>query len=177
MWNQRDHPHDQSIGANLFEGCRLTAIYDRKVIMRVGARDIRIKRPVILGPNAFEEATKDNQSYRLMTVIGHVLRRPVEVQNAGHTAIVWALRCGHDPVHLWGFDSLWTNKRTTATDEVFPATAGPEAPKPWNKSWREIFDAHPKAVFPVHAPEGATLCMKDLNRHFRLVHEPSPQPA
>ena len=161
---------EMSIGSNLFQGCRLTAIYDRKLIAEVSGKKYRIRRPIVVGPNAVDEAIRDQGFLRNTVVVGFVFKRPIRVYCAGQTAVLWALRCGYSEVHLWGFDSLWTGGRHTDSDAQWPRSPDlTKAPDGWGKGWNFLFGTYTEAKLKVHLPEGEKVRMGGLNRHFEAV--------
>ena len=150
--------------------------------MKSSANKRRIRRPAILVGNAAEHCLQDDNAFRKMVVVGLVRKRPIRIFNAGHGAIVWALRCGYSPIHLWGFDSIWNGLRETDSDAVWPRGRNlAKAPDGWAKSWSLIFDAYQDLVLRVHCPVGTELPRRgplaDARHHFKLIHEPTPQPA
>lgn len=158
-----EHVHEMSIGANLEQRCRLTSIYDRKIISEVCGKKRRINRPVILVGNAAEHALQEADFYRRAVVVGIVRQRPLKPQNAGQGALIWAMRCGYDPIHIYGWDSLYTGERKTDSDQFWPRPPTLcQEPNGWRKGWMNIFDVFKSAHFYLHVPEGVQ--RKDLFR-------------
>ena len=79
-----------------------------------------------------------------------------KVQNAGQAAVLWCLRLGLDEIHLWGFDSLWTNSRVTSTDE-WNGQKTPKMAEKWVTGWKLLFREFPKSQLHVH---GGTMLHK-----------------
>lgn len=150
-----NHLHEMSIGANLEERCRLTSIYDRKIVSEVCGKKRRIRRPVVLVGNAAEHSLQEPGFYQRAVVVGIVRQRPIKPQNAGQGALIWALRCGFDPIHMWGWDSLYTGERKTDSDRFWPRPPTlVQEPEGWRKGWRNIFETYKEARFTLHVPEG-----------------------
>lgn len=69
--------------------------------------------------------------------------------NSGHHATLYAIEQHQDTVktvHLWGFDSFWTDDISSSSDNHFrdgmkPRERTPVA-KDWRLYWDEIFDKH-----------------------------------
>lgn len=173
FWIPEDHANEPSIGCNLYEGCRWTAIYDKKIAGELNAKKRRIRRPVIAVGNFAEAVLMSPDALKHIVLFGIVRKRPLRIHNAGVGAILWALRAGYGPIDLYGFDSLYTRKRTTDSDKFWPR---PEtltaAPPGWMKSWVNIFEAYPDLKLNLHLPEGQRMKSKEINKHFNLVFHP-----
>lgn len=176
FWRLSDHVSEHSIGCNLEEACRWTSIYDRKILSEVTGKKRRVVRPAILVGNAAEEYRNDHSAGHRMVVIGTVEKKPLRIFNAGHGAIVWALRAQLEPIHLWGFDSIWTGLRETDSDQYWPRGDDlTKAPVGWAKSWSLIFEVYTNLTLLVHCPEGSALPKRsplmEFRQHFQLIYE------
>ena len=84
-------------------------------------------------------------------------------QNAGQVGVLWSLRVGFDDILLVGFDSLWTNRRKSYTDQEKRGKRSEAAkekvlsPERWKTGWDNIFKEFPEARITARCPEGKTL--------------------
>lgn len=159
----------RSIGANHATDTDMVVIVDRWPIGKIMMDKWRPKAPIILGPAAWDEARSCNVWKRLK-IHGVVNSYSPDV-NAGQCGTVWALRTRFD-VHLWGFDSLWTGKRTTSTDSVWAEWKGGKPSKTkaanrWGNAWQSIRNEFPEDQITVHLPEGNELA-KDYDGFMRM---------
>lgn len=72
--------------------------------------------------------------------------------NSGHlAALYYSQQC--KTVHLWGFDSLFSDDLTSQVDSVIPRHGRPKLNKHWHPIWLEVF-AKSKCNFVLHIPKG-----------------------
>lgn len=83
--------------------------------------------------------------------------------NAGHHAL---LHFGnlHQEIHLWGFDSMFSEDLTSQSDVIIPRNQRPKLNKHWYPQWCNIMDNITATVY-VHVPQGKQLEIK----HERLI--------
>lgn len=71
--------------------------------------------------------------------------------NSGHHAVnYYSTRC--QEIHLWGFDSIWSNDLTSQCDTVIPRYARPPLNKYWHPIWQQLLDKTDCRLV-VHMPE------------------------
>ena len=72
--------------------------------------------------------------------------------NSGHLAAkYYSQQCR--TIHLWGFDSLFSEDVTSQVDSVIPRHSRPKLNKYWHPIWQEIF-ATSNCNFVLHIPKG-----------------------
>ena len=73
--------------------------------------------------------------------------------NAGHHAVLHHNTMAQQ-IHLWGFDSLFSQDLTSQTDAIIPRHHRPPLNNHWHPIWREILDQCYCTVV-LHLPQGA----------------------
>jgi hypothetical protein len=71
--------------------------------------------------------------------------------SAGHHAVEYHAPMT-DEVHMWGFDSIWTNDYTSQMDNLVPRGKRPNLNQQWIPHWQNIFDANKNTQFIIHTP-------------------------
>lgn len=72
--------------------------------------------------------------------------------NSGHHAVLhFSKQC--NTIHLWGFDSLFSDDLTSQVDKVVPRHHRPKLNKYWHPIWMEIFDRVDCEIV-LHIPKG-----------------------
>jgi hypothetical protein len=165
-----------SIGCNLTEDTNSVVVTDARIAGEILLGKQRITRPVILGPQAYRYVESNRGVTRKISLIGAVPPRDKQdtidrdPQNAGQTAVLWALRVGFSDIRLIGFDSLWTGSRETLTEKHYPQSEkyyrnniDNKAPaEKWAKGWHAVFKEFPEAKLQVYCPEWAVLPYKRM---------------
>lgn len=176
----RKDPGRIAVGCNYSPDTDLICVYDRAPLHSLQAPDhpFESDQPLILGPNAFDTSKNLPKIHRQRKIVGLVHREPRKVKNAGQAAVLWALRIGFREVHLWGFDSLFSNTRKSysdqpITDSYKPLTRAlgpgtPDLPIKWAAGWDIIHEEFRRQKFHVHAPKGAKL---NHRKYILVEHE------
>jgi len=74
--------------------------------------------------------------------------------NSGHHA-VYKHRTANE-IHLWGFDSMFSDNLTSQCDAIIPRSTRPPLNKHWHPIWCEILDQTSADVY-VHMPDECEL--------------------
>jgi len=75
-------------------------------------------------------------------------------KNSGHHAVETLAKKGYDIIHLWGFDSLWSEDLTSAMDYKVPRPTRPDLNRWWRPIWKDIFAKYPQTEFVLHKTKG-----------------------
>ena len=62
-----------------------------------------------------------------------------------------------DEIHLWGFDSIWTENFGSQMDTLVPRGKRPNLNLQWIPHWKNIFEQYHETRFVIHAPQDAVL--------------------
>jgi len=54
-------------------------------------------------------------------------------------------------IHLWGFDSMFSDDLTSQMDSLVPRNGRPPLNKHWHPLWQGLFEEHYDTVFVIHA--------------------------
>lgn len=156
------------IGCNAYQGADFCAVMDKNPLAMMHSKRVKQKAPLILGYAAWELTRNLNLQGRV-DVHGVVQKKGnKKVRNAGQVAILWALRTGFSPLHLWGFDSLWTGRRDSSSNEEFGCKKE-NAPPRWRHGWDVIFEEFPSARLIVHLPKGESIKTPGFAKEYHDV--------
>jgi hypothetical protein len=96
--------------------------------------------------------------------------------NSGHHATLYAIKANYSNiknVHLWGFDTFWSDNLQSNTDSIVDRTPGTRTKanvaKEWREFWVKIFSDHPNIMFTVHS-NNLTLSDYFTNKCKNLVY-------
>lgn len=78
-----------------------------------------------------------------------------ERYNAGLYAVEYSTRHSYE-IHLWGFDSLFSDDLTSQMDALVPRTSRPNLNRWWRPHWQQLFEQHTNIQFVIHIPKGET---------------------
>ena len=76
--------------------------------------------------------------------------------SAGHHAVEHHAP-STDRIHLWGFDSIWTNSYGSQMDSMVPRGTRPNLNAHWIPHWQRIFSDFSSVEFVIHAPSDAKI--------------------
>lgn len=117
--------------------------------------------PVFCTPSVKDYAIKKNLSGDW-----HPVYEKRERYNAGLHATEYATRLSKK-IHLWGFDSLFSDDLTSQMDALVPRNSRPPLNKWWRPHWQALFDANPTVDFVIHIPQGKTCDKFAENVHIQ----------
>jgi hypothetical protein len=83
--------------------------------------------------------------------------------NAGHHAVLYHSKMTSE-IHLWGFDSLFSQDLTSQTDAIIPRHTRPPLNNHWHPIWLEILEQIDCRVV-LHIPKGAKCAIKHDKIH------------
>jgi len=70
--------------------------------------------------------------------------------SAGHHAVEYHAPMT-DEVHMWGFDSIWTDDYSSQVDDIIPRGTRPNLNLHWIPHWKTIFNQYPQTKFLIHS--------------------------
>mgnify|MGYP000141471507 CR=1 FL=1 len=73
--------------------------------------------------------------------------------NAGLHAVEYSTRHSKE-IHLWGFDSMFSQDLTSQMDTLVPRPGRPKLNKWWRPYWQALFLEHSTTKFVIHIPQG-----------------------
>lgn len=73
--------------------------------------------------------------------------------NSGHHAVMYSAQHTQQAIHLWGFDSMWSNDLQSQVDAVIPRHKRPQLNTHWRPLWNTILQKT-KCPIIIHAPKG-----------------------
>lgn len=124
------------------------SMIDDKIPQLMDKENIKITVPVWCSDNV----VRCSQRLGIKLDIRTIYQR-VHKQNSGHYA-ARELAKTHDELHLWGFDSLWSDDLTSRMDQKIPRNGRPALNRHWHPLWQAIFDEHSHCKFIIHKPKG-----------------------
>lgn len=143
------------------ESYDVLSIIDDKVLNWMQKHNWHTERTVWCTPNI--EKTQQRLNLGLDT---QVLYTRQSRKNSGHHAVECLAKKGYDIIHLWGFDSMWTEDLTSAMDTKVPRPQRPPLNRWWRPIWNEIFETYPNTQFVLHANQGeVTVEAENLKIH------------
>jgi hypothetical protein len=74
--------------------------------------------------------------------------------NSGVHAADYAAKHSKE-IHLWGFDSMYSDDLTSQMDELVPRPGRPPLNKHWHPIWQEVFKLRKDVKFVLHCPTGS----------------------
>jgi hypothetical protein len=75
--------------------------------------------------------------------------------NSGHHAVEYlSTRPNVAVIHIWGFDSMWSDNLTSEMDVKIKRPARPNLNTQWRPHWINIFARHSMIKYIVHKPSG-----------------------
>ena len=107
--------------------------------------------PVLCTPDVKNYAVKMNREGHWFDVYKKIHR-----YSAGHQAVNHHAGMT-DEVHMWGFDSIWTNEYYSQMDVIVPRPKRPNLNQQWIPHWQEMFAKYKDTEFIIHAPQHAQL--------------------
>jgi hypothetical protein len=141
-----------------------TVMMDVKPIMQF-YQGYKLSIPLVISERCESYIAKDKKgwerlpadSFVLFDVIPMIHEKPNKYpMNSGHHATLYGINRNKETVktvHLWGFDSFWSNDISSRTDELVKRTGGPRVnlsvSAEWRKYWSEIFDKHKNIKFVI----------------------------
>lgn len=106
------------------------------------------RTPVLCLPATKDYAKKQNRGGDWLAVY-----EKRERYNAGIYAVEYSIRHSNE-IHLWGFDSMYSNDLTSQMDTLVPRPGRAPLNKWWRPNWRKLFELHPDVKFSIHIPKG-----------------------
>lgn len=100
--------------------------------------------------------TKEIKEYALKNNISGDWFPVYEKQSRWNSGIHAANHCAQHSkeIHLWGFDSMFSNDLSSQMDNLVPRNR-PPLNKWWHPIWKTVFDAHANVKFVLHCPVGS----------------------
>jgi hypothetical protein len=115
------------------------------------------RRPVFCTQTVKDYAFKKNISGDF-----HPVYNKIERYNAGLHAARYNAQLTKE-IHLWGFDSLYSDVLESQMDTLVPRHSRPPLNKWWRPHWQELFDEFQQIEFVVHMPNGRQLDFEKPN--------------
>jgi len=107
-----------------------------------------------------ETAEKLNIQGEWIEAIGTLERR----MNSAHALVRYLFETDKpNCIHLWGFDSLYSQDLTSQMDTWFPRPARPPLNQQWHPHWQKFFDADPSIEWIIHIPKGENCLVQAPN--------------
>ena len=97
--------------------------------------------------------------------------------NSGHQAVKRLCDLGYTDIHLWGFDSVWSQDLSSTMDDRIPRShRKPTLKQDWHQHWRELHQTYTDVEFTVHCPAHRTY-LNDETRfkwhtHLDISYQP-----
>ena len=159
---------------NYFIGCNfsdpslrpdLTIMLDARPIMRF-YEGYKLSIPLVISNRCEDYIVKDQGGWDSLSQDAFVLAGIIKMHhdkskdypmNSGHHATLYAIDFNKDTIkeiHLWGFDTFWSNDLASRTDPLVKRTVEPRI-RPsianvWRLYWLKIFSEHPHIQFIIH---------------------------
>lgn len=127
------------------------AIIDIVVVNWMKDNNYQPNVPIMCTNKVKEHAVKQNRNGHWFDVF-EIKHR----YSAGHHAVEHHASMT-DEIHLWGFDSIWTNEYASQMDTLVPRGRRPNLNQQWLPHWQNIFADAKNTQFIIHAPEHAQL--------------------
>lgn len=124
------------------------SIIDPKTIVFMKNSGWRPRTPVFCTEQIRNVARKHNIEGDFFPVYDTVPRK-----NSGHHAVTW-MQGFSTEIHLYGFDSIFSDDLTSQCDAVIPRHTRPPLNKYWHPIWQEILEQIQIPVI-LHLPKGA----------------------
>lgn len=131
------------------ESYDVLSVIDDKVLHWMQKNNWRTERTVWCTENI--EKTQQRLKLDLDT---QILYQRQSRKNSGHHAVDCLATKGYEIIHLWGFDSMWTEDLTSAMDCKVPRPQRPPLNRWWRPIWNDIFKKHSNTQFVLHANQG-----------------------
>jgi hypothetical protein len=161
LFNRNDWSNDHEfVGCNFSDPALnpdYTVMMDAKPIMKF-YQGYKLSIPLVISERCESYIAKDkggwnklaNDAFVLCDIIPMIHEQPNKYpMNSGHHATLYAINRNKETVktvHLWGFDSFWTNDISSKTDGLVNKVPGPRVNSAvsveWRKYWSEIFNKH-----------------------------------
>lgn len=126
----------------------VVSIIDPQPIVYMQENKMRTKKPVWCTSNV----SLLNISKGLRMNVVHEYRSKWRF-NSGHQAVKRLCDMGYTDIHLWGFDSIWTEDMTSSMDTMVPRTyRKPTLKKEWFINWQDIHHKYANTNFWLHIP-------------------------
>jgi hypothetical protein len=75
--------------------------------------------------------------------------------SSGHHAVDWlSSQPNCQTVHIWGFDSMFTDDLTSQMDSIIIRQHRAALNQQWRPNWRTIFEKHKMIKYIIHKPTG-----------------------
>lgn len=126
------------------------SIIDNQPITWMKNNNWRPRTPVFCLPATRDYARKQNIEGDWLAVYERVER-----SNAGIYAVEYSTRHSSE-IHLWGFDSLFSQDLTSQMDNLVPRPSRGPLNKWWRPHWQELFKKYNEIEFVIHIPKGET---------------------
>lgn len=166
---------DSFPSSDVFVGCNFsdpalrldyTSLIDVRAIKAL-LKGTRPAAPVLLSSRAAVYADKQSPEWRELVdgveAIMDLCRYPsvsknLSMNSAQH-AVVYAVdtHSGHNVVHLWGMDSMWSNDMASFTDPIVgknqrSSRVSLQVTRAWRGYWNRIFSDNRDFEFFIHGP-------------------------
>jgi len=151
--NFRGFPVGDIYGCNLADADRnLTAtfIMDKVVLVHMQNNNLRLNFPIIISQSLASIARRCNPKPEVLDTIS------AEIQNGestGHHGVQYLLKKGYTEIHMWGFDSLYTESIASDSHTKIPeGIHWDDNWKRWRVNWDKIFNSElgKKCKFEIH---------------------------
>lgn len=136
------------------------SIIDNQPIVWMKNNNWHPRVPVYCTAQAKAVAQKNNRQGDWMPVY-----EKRERYNAGLHAALYASNLT-TTVHLWGFDSLFSNDLTSQMDALVPRNSRPPLNKWWRPHWLELFITNKTVDYYIHLPQGSGCEIVAENLHI-----------
>jgi hypothetical protein len=127
------------------------AIIDERVFRYANEHHYKFKKPVYTMQKNVDWAAKAQLPGQFIPAFTEKYR-----YNSGHHAVEWFQTRPHCAViHIWGFDSMWTDDLTSQMDQKIIRPQRPKLNEQWRPHWRNIFSKNKMIKYIIHKPTGA----------------------
>lgn len=154
-------------------GYDAVSMIDPQPVVWLDTHRPKINRPIWCRENVKSLAVVKQLPYQFEVVYRHRHR-----MNSGHHAVGRLIELGYTDIHLWGFDSIWTDSLESLMDQHIPRSYRKATLKTeWHQHWIDFHQNHPHVAMTVHTPHHQGTLTNDQtrfkwHRHLDIHHRP-----
>lgn len=143
----------------------LIALIDTAAVRSYEKHGLKPRAPVITTKQCVEASKKHNVEGVFVEAFDVVGRR----MNSAHCAVKHMLTLETpEQIHLWGFDSMYSEDLTSQMDNYYPRPARPPLNRQWHPHWEELMNSTPQVEWVLHIPKGETASV--IAPNLKVIH-------
>ena len=125
----------------------LYSIIDTRVIQYLMKEKLELLDKPVWGTQVVKDFAKKN---KIKGEFLHVYEN-IHRYNSGHHAVFW-LSKKYNEIHIWGFDSMWSDDLLSQMDDRVKRPKRPPLNKQWRPHWNNLFKKYPLVKYYIHQP-------------------------